>query len=320
MSKNKLFKSLNILNMSNKSNIKPRNDIRINTFNNTGHLNNNGNINIYKLNQMKPGYKQLYKDIITKKINSDIGIKIKKIEKPKRKGNKLDYKLNSFLDIAAVNKDSQILFQFNKLKFKILKNKHHSYFSVNKSVNSKIEDLEIKDSQDISFLAYNGLKKNPKKLHKNQYIKRNNNIKNINITDINSIKPILNKYLNSDIDTNTNMNSTEIEKKVIEDNNTKKYENDGNNLISENSKLKKELEYSNNQLKRYKKYQELYLNLLKRVKSEKNLIKTLNLNDERNIKESYINELIDRGKEINTILNENNILENNIKDMLYKLE
>ena len=116
------------------------------------------------------------------------------------------------------------------------------------------------------------------------------------------------------------MNSTEIEKKVIEDNNTKKYENDGNNLISENSKLKKELEYSNNQLKRYKKYQELYLNLLKRVKSEKNLIKTLNLNDERNIKESYINELIDRGKEINTILNENNILENNIKDMLYKLE
>ena len=116
------------------------------------------------------------------------------------------------------------------------------------------------------------------------------------------------------------MNSNEIEKKVIEDNNTKKYENDGNNLISENSKLKKELEYSNNQLKRYKKYQELYLNLLKRVKSEKNLIKTLNLNDERNIKESYINELIDRGKEINTILNENNILENNIKDMLYKLE
>ena len=132
----------------------------------------------------------------------------------------------------------------------------------------------------------------------------------------------MNKYLNSDIDTNTNtnMNSNEIEKKVIEDNNTKKYENDGNNLISENSKLKKELEYSNNQLKRYKKYQELYLNLLKRVKSEKNLIKTLNLNDERNIKESYINELIDRGKEINTILNENNILENNIKDMLYKLE
>ena len=238
--------------MSNKSNIKPRNDIRINTFNNTGHLNNNGNINIYKLNQMKPGYKQLYKDIITKKINSDIGIKIKKIEKPKRKGNKLDYKLNSFLDIAAVNKDSQILFQFNKLKFKILKNKHHSYFSVNKSVNSKIEDLEIKDSQDISFLAYNGLKKNPKKLHKNQYIKRNNNIKNINITDINSIKPILNKYLNSDIDTNTNMNSTEIEKKVIEDNNTKKYENDGNNLISENSKLKKELEYSD--IKNIKNY------------------------------------------------------------------
>ena len=57
-----------------------------------------------------------------------------------------------------------------------------------------------------------------------------------------------------------------------------------------------------------------------KTKNKSWLIKTLNLNDERNIKESYINELIDRGKEINTILNENNILENNIKDMLYKLE
>ena len=181
MSKNKLFKGLNILKLPNKSNIKPRNDIRINTFNNTNHYINNRNINIYKLNQKKPGYKQLYKDIITKKINSDIDIKIKKIEKPKRKGNKLDYKLNSFLDIAAVNKDSQILFQFNKLKFKILKNKNHSYFSVNKSINNNLEDLQIKDPQDISFIA--GSKNNPKKLNKNHYIKRNNNIKNINITD-----------------------------------------------------------------------------------------------------------------------------------------
>ena len=317
MSKNKIFKGLNILKLPNKSNIKPRNYIRIDTFNNTNHYINNRNINIYKLNQMKPGYKQLYKDIITKKINSDIDIKIKKIEKPKRKGNKLDYKLNSFLDIAAVNKDSQILFQFNKLKFKILKNKNHSYFSVNKSINNNLEDLQIKDPQDISFIAYNGFKNNPKKLNKNHYIKRNNNIKNINITDINSIKPILNKYLNSDIDTNENVKTNEIGKKSIEDNIDKK---DENNLISENSKLKKELEYSNNQLQRYKKYQKLYLNLLKSVKSEKNIINTLSLNDEKNLKESYINELIDRGKEINTILNENNILENDIKDMLYKLE
>ena len=316
MSKNKILKTLNILNLPNRSNIKPRNDIRINTFNNTNHLCNKKNINIYKLNQMKPGYKQLYKDIITKKVNSDMELKIKKVEKPIKKRNNLDYKLNSFLDISAVNKDSKILFQFNKLKFKILKNKNHSYFSVNKSVHKKLEDIQIRDSEDNSFIDCNCFKKNPSNAIKKQYIKKIR-INNPNITDINSIKPILNKYLNNDIE---DENANEIEKKGVEDYNLKKYEKNGNNLITENTKLKKELEYSNNQLERYKKYQTLYINLLKRVKSEKHLIKTMSLNEEKNIKESYINELIDRGKEINTILNENNILENNIKDMLYKLE
>ena len=316
MSKNKILKTLNILNLPNRSNIKPRNDIRINTFNNTNHLCNKRSINIYKLNQMKPGYKQLYKDIITKKVNSDMELKIKKVEKPIKKRNNLDYKLNSFLDISAVNKDSKILFQFNKLKFKILKNKNHSYFSVNKSVHKKLEDIQIRDSEDNSFIDCNCFKKNPSNAIKKQYIKKIR-INNPNITDINSIKPILNKYLNNDIE---DENANEIEKKGVEDYNLKKYEKNGNNLIKENTKLKKELEYSNNQLERYKKYQTLYINLLKRVKSEKHLIKTMSLNEEKNIKESYINELIDRGKEINTILNENNILENNIKDMLYKLE
>ena len=317
MSKNKILQTLNILNLPNRSNIKPRNDIRINTFINTNHLCNKRSINIYKLNQMKPGYKQLYKDIITKKVNSDMELKIKKVEKPIKKRNNLDYKLNSFLDISAVNKDSKILFQFNKLKFKILKNKNHSYFSVNKSVHKKLEDIQIRDSEDNSFIDCNCFKKNPSNAIKKQYIKKIR-INNPNITDINSIKPILKKYLNNDNDTNTNMNGTE--KKGIEDNVKKNNEKDDNNLISENSKLKKELEHSTNELEKYKKYQDLYINLLKRVKSGKNLIKNINLNDEKNIKESYINELIDRGKEINTILNENNILENNIKDMLYKLE
>ena len=315
MLKNKLLKSLNIINLPNKSNIKPINNIRINTFNNTSLHIKKRNINIYKLNQLKPGYKQLYKDIITKKINSEIDIKKKRIEKPKKQKNTLDYKLNSFLDNIAVNKDSRMLFQFNKLKFKILKNKNHSYFSVNKSINCNLEELQIKNSRDNSFIAYNSFKKNPKNMN-NHYINRNSNINNINITDINSIKPILKKYLNTD--TNINMNGTE--KRGIEDNVKKNNEKDDNNLISENSKLKKELEHSNNELEKYKKYQDLYINLLKRVKSGKNLIKNINLNDEKNIKESYINELIDRGKEINSILNENNILENNIKDMLYKLE
>ena len=319
MLKNKLLKSLNIINLPNKSNIKPINNIRINTFNNTSFYIKKRNINIYKLNQLKPGYKQLYKDIITKKVNSEIDIKKKRIEKPKKQKNNLDYKLNSFLDNIAVNKDSRMLFQFNKLKFKILKNKNHSYFSVNKSINCNLEQLQIKNSRDNSFIAYNSFKKNPKNMN-NRYINRNSNINNMNITDINSIKPILKKYLNNDNDINTNMNINETKKKGIEDNVKKNNEKDDNNLISENSKLKKELEHSNNELEKYKKYQDLYINLLKRVKSGKNLIKNINLNDEKNIKESYINELIDRGKEINTILNENNILENNIKDMLYKLE
>ncbi len=80
--------------------------------------------------------------------------------------------------------------------------------------------------------------------------------------------------------------------------------------------MKKELEYSNSQLEKYKKYQTLYLNLLKKVKSNKNLIKNINLNVDKNIKEEYINDLIERGKEINTMLKEDNILENNIKNAL----
>ena len=80
------------------------------------------------------------------------------------------------------------------------------------------------------------------------------------------------------------------------------------------------MEYSNSQLEKYKKYQTLYLNLLKKVKSNKNLIKNINLNVDKNIKEEYINDLIERGKEINTMLKEDDILENNLKDILYKLE
>ena len=106
----------------------------------------------------------------------------------------------------------------------------------------------------------------------------------------------------------------------MSNNNGLKCEKEQNKLISENSKLKKELEYTNNQLEKYKKYQELYLNLLKKVKSNKHSIKSINLNDEKNMKQQYINELIDRGNEINKLLKEDNILENNLKNIIYKLE
>jgi hypothetical protein len=42
--------------------------------------------------------------------------------------------------------------------------------------------------------------------------------------------------------------------------------------------------------------------LLKKVKTNTNLIKNINLNNEPNIKDQYIGELIDRGKEISTMI------------------
>ena len=120
---------------------------------------------------------------------------------------------------------------------------------------------------------------------------------------------------NYDYENGININDDE---KV--DSSPKKDEKKEQTLITENNKLKKELEYSNNQLEKYKKYQSLYLNLLRKVKTNKHLFKNVNLNDEKNIKEQYVNELIDRRNEINTLLKEDDILENNLKDLLYKLE
>ena len=310
MSKNRILKNIKVLNLPNKSNIKPRNYIGINTFNNTSFLGNAKKFDIYKLKKMRPEYKQLYEDLVTKKADTIFEIKKKNVQKPIKQKDNLNYKLNSFLDISAVNKDSQIIFQLNKLKFKILKNKSHSYFSVNKDIEKKIEDFQMKDLEDNSFLAYNNFKKYPDKKFQKDIIKNDY----INNTNINDIRPILNKYLNYDenginLDNDEKINSS-----------PKKAEKEEHSLINENNKLKKELEYSNNQLEKYKKYQSLYLNLLRKVKTNKHLFKNVNLNDEKNLKEQYVNELIDRRNEINTLLKEDDILENNLKDLLYKLE
>ena len=53
MSKNKILKNIKVINLPNKSNIKPRNYIGINTFNNTSFLGNAKKFDIYKLKKGK---------------------------------------------------------------------------------------------------------------------------------------------------------------------------------------------------------------------------------------------------------------------------
>ena len=57
---------------------------------------------------MKPEYKQLYRNLIHNKINSEYESVDQKISKPKN-NNVLNYKLNSFLDASSMKRDSQIL-------------------------------------------------------------------------------------------------------------------------------------------------------------------------------------------------------------------
>ena len=324
MSSNINFKNFSITKLPNKSGIKPRNNLRIITFNNKNYFDNTKKFDYNRLNRMKPKYKKLYNDLIHRKINSECKNVIK--EEPNPGNNKdLCFKTNSFLDNSILFKDSKILFQLNKLKLKIFKNKNHSYFSVNKNIGKKIEDNPIlKSLQNSSFLAY----KSFDKYSKNNFGKKMNsynliNIKNNSVNNINNnnIKLVKNKHKNDNNGNNINKTHKEKNKEVcLQKSNKLNHEEKEKKLISENSKLKKELEYSNNQLEKYKKYQTLYLNLLKKVKSNKNLIKNININEDKNIKEEYINDLIERGKEINTMLKEDDILENNIKNILYKLE
>ena len=324
MSTNINFKNFSITKLPNKSGIKPRNNLRINTFNNKNYFVNTKKFDINRLNRMKPKYKKLYNDLIHRKINSECKNVIKDEPNP---GNNIDlcFKTNSFLDNSIMNKDRKILFQLNKLKMKIFKNKNHSYFSVNKNIEKNFEDNPIlKSFQNSSFLAY----KSFDKYSKNRFGKKMNNynlinIKNNSVNNINNnnIKLVIKKYQNDGYGSDINKAKKEKNKEAcLQKSNKLNHEEEEKKLISENSKLKKELEYSNSQLEKYKKYQTLYLNLLKKVKSNKNLIKNINLNVDKNIKEEYINDLIERGKEINTMLKEDNILENNIKNMLYKLE
>ena len=144
-------------------------------------------------------------------------------------------------------------------------------------------------------------------------IKNNDSLNNKSHNKIKSyekVNKLKSKGSKEDIISNDNKNN--IKKTKIEQ------------LVEENNKLKKELEFSHKQVEKYKKYQELYLNLLKKVKSNKNLIKNINSNNQEISKDNYynyyVNELIDHGKEINKMLNEEEIIEKNIKELLCNLE
>jgi hypothetical protein len=288
MKKNKIFKSIKLLKITNKSDLKPRNELKLKTFSNTNIFSNTKKLDIYK---------QIYPDLIGGKIKypelQKAKSKFKKVRK--NSNNKLSYKLNSFLDNSSVNKDSKILYQYNKLKYKILKNKNHSYFSPDNEFDYK-NDIH----QNNSFLEYKSFEKYPK----NKIINDKNNFNN-------NITLLLNKYSKENIDENTltninsgqnNINLSSGKTYSINCKSKEKY------LETENSKLKNELKNSNNELEKYKKYKVLYLNLVKKLKNDKG------------IKEQYINELIERGNEINNIIKEDKILENNIKDILTNIE
>ena len=286
MKKNKIFKSIKLLKITNKSDLKPRNELKLKTFSNTNIFSNTKKLDIYK---------QIYPDLIGGKIKypelQKAKSKFKKVRK--NSNNKLSYKLNSFLDNSSVNKDSKILYQYNKLKYKILKNKNNSYFSPDNEFDYK-NDIY----QNNSFLEYKSFEKYPK----NKIINDKNNFNN-------NITLLLNKYSKENMDENTLTNINSAQNNLssgktysINCKSKEKY------LETENSKLKNELKNSNNELEKYKKYKVLYLNLVKKLKNDKG------------IKEQYINELIERGNEINNILKEDKILENNIKDILTNIE
>ena len=204
-------------------------------------------------------------------------------------------------------------FVFNKQSISSRKGIGKNNNNVNNNVGNKIQN-KFNNNNNKQNMADIMLQQQQQQRLKNNFINNTNN---------NNIKLIINKYQNIENENKFDVNEIKIEsdnKNDIINNNEITKDKKEKKLISENSKLKKELEYSNNQLEKYKKYQTLYLNLLKKVKSHKNLINNINLNNNNNIKEQYLNDLIERRNEINCMLKEDDILENNLKDILYKLE
>ena len=345
--------SLNIFNKCNSSKdniLKPKNNINLKSIipNRPNLFHNIHKFEIDKLKKMKPEFKEFYKNLVHNQSNSDYFVENNKVSKSNNKlesykSKKNKYYNNSFFNNKPFLNKRDILLELDKLKVKIKsKNKNNSNCnSHNKSIsccNKHLKEKTIYKSIDfhnkLLFTTENfrKIKKKYEKNSRNILLNNKNTLFN-KITNNNQLNVIINNgSLNNKFHTinksyekvNNHKSKVSKENNISHDNKNKKKKTKIEQLVEENNKLKKELEFSHKQVEKYKKYQELYLNLLKKVKFNKNMIKNINSNNQENSKDNYynnyVNELIDHGKEINKMLNEEEIFEKNIKELLSNLE
>ena len=332
--KQKIFKinKESILKPKNKFNLNSKLNDKVILYNDIKNSEINQNIKI------KPKYKYCFKNIFHQKINSfQNNNQIKLYDSNNLTtincNKKIINKNNSFLNNKTIFSKDNILLKLNKLQNKLRLNSTKTSSSFNKvnKINTDItnNNINYKNFEDNKSCFSSETFRKFKKI--NNLILRN---------DIKGKKLIYNKTQNNSHNNERRINSFNTTKKVKNDNkinaisiketersltfNTKKENIEKEELIKENEKLKKEIEYYKQQLEKYKKYRELYLNLLKKVKTNKTLLKNININiqniNEDNYLNNYVKELFDRGQEINNYLNENEMLEKNIKEILSKYE
>ena len=331
-------------NLSKEVILMPKNEMVNLDSNEKEKANNIHNINMDNLHKIKFKYKNFYKKLIQSNVITQT---IKPIESNNLfesvNKKKINFrKNNSFFNKPSNIMEKDILFELDKLKFRIkLKRKNYQYSSYNKTPIFNKNDKNNKNKQTFNiYSTINSKNKNHlltnesfgkfqkiiinSKYEKNKNIFQNK-IKNNNLYKIKNNSNESKKKVKHD---NYNNSNNEGFKTIFSYNFNNKMNKDIDNydkeeLIKENERLRKELEYSNNQLEKYKKYHGLYLNLLKNVNTNKNFTKNINTNNGNNndyYLNNYINELIERDNEINQILNEDEILEKNIKEILSKLE
>ena len=316
--------------------LKPKNRINLKQeINKTNLLSNIKKFENDKLNKIKPKFKAFYKKLVYQEKISN--------EKYKDKGVSSSHSKNrnniSFFNDSQSKTKKNILLELNKIKFNIrLKRKTNTYSSYNKNIISNNDNTINKKNR---VLFFNNINDNNNKNNniRNRLLSTGENFKKlINISRNKFNSNLENKYSNNNINIIINNCSLNEHKFTIDNNklkekdiynnlnkiNIEKEKNYKEELIKENKKLKKELENANEQLEKYKKYRELYLNLLKKVKSNKNFVKNIkSINkdiDDNNYLNNYVNELVDRGKEIKEMLKEEEDLENNIKQLLSTIE
>ena len=332
MSLFKKFYKQNILKITKETILKPKN--KFNLINDVNNSDNNEYIKI------KPKYKYFYKHLLNKKlISSQKYNNIKLFGSNKlittNSKDKIYNKNNSFFNNKTISSNDDILLKLNILKNKIKLNSSKNSYSFNKT-------NTINNDKNKNNFLYKKIEDYKSRLPSENFRKSkkiNNIISRNNTNEKNLIYNIKNNHQKNDIKINiynrinkvkkeiTNIKTNlikETERSVILSNKKEKDDMEKEGLIKENEKLKKELDCCKKQLEKYKKYRVLYLNLLKKVKTNKKLVKNISLNEINSNGDShfknYVNELIDRGKEINNDLNENEMLEKNIKEILSNLE